>query len=166
MPGVGSTLGVAIINTLLDRIYVRLRDTNDGVGQPEYRLPLVVVGATVFPLTIVMYGWAAQYQLHISVLLLSVGIMGTFLMLTFIPLMAYVVDAFGIYSASSITALIVTRCLMGTFLPLAAQPAIRGLGYGWGMSMFAAISVATMPIPVLILRYGQKWRGFSKYSRD
>lgn len=162
----GSALGVAVINTLLDRIYIRLRDANDGIGQPEHRLPLVIVGAVVFPMTVIMYGWSAEYQLHISVLLLSVGIMGTFLMLTFIPVMAYVVDAFGIYSASSITALIVTRCLMGTFLPLAAQPAVRDLGYGWGMSLFAAISVATLPIPVLVLKYGQKWRSFSKYSRE
>lgn len=117
-------------------------------------------------MTVVMYGWVAQYQLHIALLLLSVGVMGLFLMLTFIPVMAYVVDAFGIYSASSITALIVTRCLMGTFLPLAAQPALRNLGYGWGMSIFALISASTIPIPVSVLLYGQKWRKFSKYTRE
>lgn len=147
-------------------MYVKLRDANDGIGQPEYRLPLVIVGAVVFPLTVVMYGWIAQYQLHVGLLLLSVGTMGLFLMLTFIPVMAYVVDAFGIYSASSITALIVTRCLMGTFLPLAAQPALRNLGYGWGMSIFALISASTIPIPVSVLLYGQKWRKSSKYTRE
>lgn len=157
---------MAVINTLLDRVYVRLRDANDGIGQPEYRLPLVIVGSVVFPFTVVMYGWTAQYRLPVSLVLLSVGIMGAFLMLTFIPVMAYVVDAFGLYSASSITALIVTRCLMGTFLPLAAQPAVRSLGYGWGMTVFAAIFAATTPIPVLVFRYGQKWRKFSKYTRE
>lgn len=157
---------MAIVNKFLDKIYVRLRDANDGVDVPEYRLPLVVAGACFFPLTVAMYGWAAQLQLHVSILLLSVGLMGTFLMLSFVPLMAYVVDAFGLYSASSITALIVTRCLMGTFFPLAAQPTVRAFGYGWGMSLFAAISVVTIPIPVLVLRYGQKWRTFSKYTRD
>ncbi|KAJ4422699.1 hypothetical protein N0V82_002596 [Gnomoniopsis sp. IMI 355080] len=163
---IGSALGVAIINLLLDRVYVKLRDANDGIGQPEYRLPLVIVGAIVFPMTVVMYGWVAQYRLHVALLLLSTGIMGTFLMLTFIPVMAYVVDAFGLYSASSITALIVTRCLMGTFLPLAAQPALKSLGYGWGMSILALISAATMPIPISVFLYGQKWRKFSKYTRD
>ncbi|CAN8101015.1 unnamed protein product [Discula destructiva] len=163
---IGSSFGVAIVNFWLDRIYIRLRDANGGVGLPEYRLPLVVAGSMVFPFTIALYGWAAQLQLHVSVLLLSIGFMGTFLMMSFIPLMAYVVDAFGLYSASSVTALIVTRCLMGTFFPLAAQPTVRGLGYGWGLSLFAAISAATIPIPLLVLRYGKTWRTFSKYTRD
>lgn len=92
--------------------------------------------------------------------------MGTFLMLSFVPVMAYVVDAFGVYSASSVTALIVTRCLMGTFLPLTAQPAIDRFGYGWGLTAFAAISIATIPIPILVYRYGHRWRQASKYTRD
>lgn len=113
-----------------------------------------------------MYGWAAELQVHVSILLLSVALMGTFLMLSFVPVMAYVVDAFSVYSASSVTALIVTRCLMGTFLPLTAQPTIEKFGYGWGLSVFAAISFATIPIPLLVYRYGQKWRTFSKYTRE
>ncbi|KAF3764657.1 MFS general substrate transporter [Cryphonectria parasitica EP155] len=163
---VGSALGVVIVNTLLDRIYVRLRDSHKGIGQPEYRLPLVIVGSFLFPTTVLLYGWSTQLRLPVVVLLLTVAIMGTFLMLSFVPVMAYVVDAFGVYSASSVTALIVTRCLMGTFLPLTAQPAVDRLGYGWGMTVFAAISVATIPIPLLVYKYGYKWRQTSKYTRD
>lgn len=153
-----------VINGLLDKIYVRLRESN-GAGQPEYRLPLVIAGSIVFPLSVLLYGWSAQLHLHVMVLLLSVALMGAFLMLSFVPLMAYVVDAFGIYSASSVTALIVTRCLMGTFLPISAQPVIAKLGYGWGLTIFAAVSLATVSIPLSVFRYGQKWRQASKYTR-
>lgn len=164
--GVGSFVGLVAINATLDRVYVRLRDSNQGVGLPEYRLPLVLVGSVLFPMAVVLYGWSAQLRLHVSLLLLSVALMGAFLMLGFIPLMAYVVDAFGIYSASSITALIVTRCLMGTFLPLSAQPLIEKLGHGWGLSILAAVSIAMIPIPLCVFRYGEKWRQLSKYTRE
>lgn len=164
--GVGSVGGIVAINLLLDRVYMRLRDKHQGQGQPEYRLPLVVIGSFIFPLTVLMYGWAAELQLHVAVVLVSVGLMGAFLMMSFVPIMAYVVDAFGVYSASSVTALIVTRCLMGTFLPLTAQPTIEKFGYGWGLSLFAAISFATAPIPMFVYRYGEKWRIFSKYTRE
>lgn len=158
-------MGLIVINSMLDRLYVKLRDANKGRGLPEYRLPLVIAGSIMFPTAVVLYGWSAQLKLHVAVLLLSVALMGTFLMLSFVPLMAYVVDAFGIYSASSITALIVTRCLMGTFLPLGAQPLIEKLGHGWGMSILAAISAIMIPIPLSVFRYGEKWRQLSKYTR-
>ncbi|PSR82809.1 major facilitator superfamily domain-containing protein [Coniella lustricola] len=177
MFSLGSAIGVVFVNTLLDRIYIHLRDTanpnpnpdpnpNPPKGRPEYRLPLVILSSFIFPFTVLLYGWSVALHLPVAVLLLSLALMGTFLMLSFVPLMAYVVDAFGIYSASSITALIVTRCLMGTFLPLTAQPAIARFGFGWGMSLFAAISALTIPIPWSVYRYGHKWRQASQYTRD
>lgn len=153
-------------NVFLDKIYIRLRDKHNGVGQPEYRLPLVILGATLFPFAILLYGWSADLHLPPFVLLLSVVLLGAFLLQGFLPLMAYVVDAFGIYSASSVTAIIFTRCVMGTFMPLGVQPLSDLLGVGWAFTIFAAVSVATVPIPVLIFRYGHKWRQFSKYTRD
>lgn len=88
------------------------------------------------------------------------------MLMGFLPLMAYVVDAFGLYSASAVTAVIFTRCVLGTFMPLGVQPLSALLGVGWAFTVFAAVSVATIPIPVLVFRYGWKWRQFSKYTRD
>lgn len=164
--GVGSASALFIINGLLDKVYIQLRDANKGVERPEYRLPLVIAGSFLFPLAVIMYGWSAELRLHVAFLLVAVALMGALLMLSFLPVMAYVVDAFGLYSASAITALIVTRCLMGTFLPLGAQPAIQKLGYGWGMTILAAVSFAMIPIPLSVFRYGHKWRQTSKYTRD
>lgn len=155
-----------VCNVFLDKIYIRLRNKHKGVGQPEYRLPLIIVGSILFPISIALYGWSTQLHLHVAVLLLAVILLGCFLMLSFLPLMAYVVDAFGIYSASSVTAVIVTRCLMGTFLPLAVIPLIGRFGYGLGFTVLASISAATIPIPVLVFKFGYKWRQLSKYTRE
>jgi hypothetical protein len=80
--------------------------------------------------------------------------------------MAYVVDAFSLYSASALTGLIVARCLMGTFLPLAAAPLIERFGYGWAFTCFGALSLLLAPIPVVVFAYGEAWRQRSKYTRD
>ncbi|KAF3059891.1 hypothetical protein GL218_05155 [Daldinia childiae] len=163
---IGSALSVVLCNQTLDRIYIKLRDSHKGVGQPEYRLPLVIVGGFTLPLVAAWYGWSAQLHAPILLLLFSVAIMGLTLMLGFLPLYAYVVDAFGLYAASAMTAVIVTRCLAGTFLPLAAAPLVDRFGYGIGLSILGAASFLLAPIPVLVLRYGSKWRQGSKYSRD
>jgi len=171
----GSTFGVYTCNRNVDRIYVKLREADakeknlspeDVVGLPEFRLPLSVVGAFILPVAVAGYGWVAQLQLPLPFLLGCCALLGFSAMLTLIPIMAYVVDAFGIFSASAMTGVIVSRCLMGTFLPLAVAPLVENFGYGWGFTVFATLSLCLAPISWLVLRYGAKWRQYSQYSRE
>lgn len=127
---------------------------------------MVVFGAFTLPLAVGLYGWAAELRLPLPVLLLSVGLIGFTLLLAFLPLSAYVVDSFGLFSASAMTGIIVTRCLMGTFLPLTMQPLVDSFGYGWGFSILSLACLCLAPIPVLIMKYGGKWRQRSQYTRD
>jgi hypothetical protein len=118
------------------------------------------------PFIIAAYGWNAQLRPPLPVTLLTLGVLGATEILTFVPWMVYVADAFGIYSASAMTALIVTRCLMGTFLPLTVQPLVQKFGYGFAFTILGGIFLALAPIPVLVLRYGSRWRQRSSYTRD
>lgn len=154
-----------ICNFTVDRIYVKLRGP-EGQDKPEYRLPLVIFGAIVLPFTVAAYGWIAEYQLPVLLLLASVVFMGATLLLTMIPLSAYVVDAFGLYSASALTGVIVTRCLMGTFLPLTESPLAEHLGYGLGFTVLSALSLVLAIIPICIFRYGEQWRQHSEFTKD
>jgi len=115
---------------------------------------------------VAIYGWVAEWHLPMLLLLASAALIGFTLLFNYIPLMTYVVDAFGRYSASAMTGLIITRCLMGTFLPLAVQPLVDQFDWGWGMTIVASISVVLAPVPMLISRYGLKWRQRSKYTRS
>ncbi|KAF2028541.1 MFS general substrate transporter [Setomelanomma holmii] len=166
MFSIGSFLAVFVCNFGLDRIYIKLRGSENTKGKPEYRLPLSIVGAFALPLSITGYGWVAQYHLPIPLLLASVALLGFTLLLTVIPLSAYVVDACGLYSASAMTGVIVTRCLAGTFLPLSTDPLVDRFGFGWGFTCLGALSMSLAIIPVLILRYGEKWRQRSEFTRD
>ncbi|KAF1844588.1 MFS general substrate transporter [Cucurbitaria berberidis CBS 394.84] len=163
---VGSFLSVFVCHFYLDSIYIRLRGSPDAKGTPEYRLPLSIIGALMLPFSVTAYGWIAQAQLPVPLLLASVALLGFSLLLTTIPLSAYVVDACGIYSASAMTGVIVTRCLMGTFLPLTTGPLAEHLGYGWGFSCLGAMSLCLAIIPILLLRYGEQWRQCSEFTRD
>lgn len=82
-----------------------------------------------------------------------------------LPLMAYVVDACGLYSASALTGVIVTRCIAGAFLPVAVADLARALGYGWCFAVLGGISLVHVIIPLLLFRYGSQWRAFCKYTQ-
>jgi hypothetical protein len=95
-----------------------------------------------------------------------VVLFGIFVIMSMVPVMAYVVDAFNLYSASAITALLITRCLMGTFLPLVTAPLTDKIGYGLGFTVLSAACVVLAPIPFLIWRYGGHWRQSSDFTKD
>lgn len=140
--------------------------SNDGVGRPEFRLPLAVAGALLLPPSVALYGCAAQLRLPLPLLLLSVGLLGATVILSTLPVMAYVVDAFASYPASAVTGLILVRSLAGTFLPLLVVPLAGHLGYARSFAVLAALCLCLAPVPLLVIRHGPVWRQRSKYSCD
>ncbi|KAL3965378.1 hypothetical protein ACCO45_002382 [Purpureocillium lilacinum] len=163
--GIGTFIGVVICNLSLDRIYVKLSNDNKGVGRPEFRLPLTLIGTATMPPAVALYGWCAEYRLPLYLFLISVVWIRVSMTLAFLPLMPYVVDACGIYSASALTGMIVIRCLAGAFLPLATAGMIEHLGYGRGFTTLAVVSLVAGLIPALVLRFGSRWRQRSKYTK-
>ena len=133
---------------------------------PEGRLPLLVVGAFCLPLTVAFYGLVPHLQWSYWLLLLAVVITGFFEILCIVPLLTYVTDAFGLYSASALTAVLMVRCLMGTFLPLATAPLTEALGYGYGFLILAGICLALAVVPLLTMLYGARWRQRSSFTKD
>lgn len=137
-----------------------------GPPYPEGRLPLLVVGAFCLPATVAFYGIVPHLQLSVWLLLLAVVLTGFFEILCIVPLLTYVTDAFGLYSASALTAVLMTRCLMGTFLPLATAPLTEALGYGYGFLILAGICLALAVVPLFVMIFGARWRQHSKFTKD
>ncbi|KAL8404765.1 hypothetical protein RB594_009586 [Gaeumannomyces avenae] len=162
----GEFLALFIINLTLDPLYVKLRNANGGVGRPEYRLPISIAGALMMPVAVAAYGWAAECHAPVPVVLAAGAAVCFSLLITSMPITAYVVDAFGDFSASALTGVMVCRCLAGTFLPLTIAPLTEYLGWGWGFMVLAGASLAVAPVPILVMRYGPRWRMRSKYSQE
>ncbi|KAK3711305.1 hypothetical protein LTR37_009685 [Vermiconidia calcicola] len=145
---VGSIFGIITCNLLVDRLYVKLQERPGDKIYPEGRLPLVVFGAFTLPFIIALYGWSAGAHFPVAVLLLAVVLMGFAMMCSVVPMLTYVTDTFELYSASALTTVLVTRCLAGTFLPLATSPLTNKFGYGFGFTLLAAACLVLAPVPV------------------
>jgi len=157
-------ISFVISKVFLDKIYVKLRNFNNGIGLPEHRLPLSIIGAFTLPPAVMLYGWCAEYKLPLPILLFSMTWLRISMMLASSPLTAYIVDACGLYSASAMAGLISVRCLAGAFLPLFIAQLTDKLGYGGGFSVLGAFGSVFALIPVLVLRYGAQWRQRSRYT--
>ena len=77
---------------------------------------------------------------------IGTGIMAIGIVLVWLALQAYIIDAFGIYAASAIAANAFIRSAMGAFIPLAGPPLYNAIGLGWGnsrKSLFLFLSLLT-----------------------
>lgn len=75
-----------------------------------------------------------------------------------LSIQTYIVDAFPLYAASATAAIAIWRSIVGALLPLAGLPMYQRLGVGWGNSLLGFIAVALVPVPLLLLRYGERVR--------
>lgn len=126
----------------------------------------MIAGGFFLPLALAFYGWVPYAHWPVSLLFLAVAIVGFIILVTNVPMASYVVDAFGLDAASAMTYVMMSRCLAGTLLPLAIPPLEEAVGKGYSFLVFAAALLALAPIPLLVMRYGAKWRQKSVYSRD
>jgi hypothetical protein len=79
-------------------------------------------------------------------------------MAVFMTISLYLIDAFAIYAASALAANTVIRSIMGAVLPLAGQKMYIKLGLGWGNSLLAFVALGIVPVPWVILMYGERIR--------
>lgn len=70
----------------------------------------------------------------------------------------YYIDSFEKYAASAIAAGALFRSLIGGVVPLFTSTLFDKVGVGWGMSIFAFISIGLAPSPLLFYYYGEGLR--------
>ena len=154
-PGGGFFLAVWFLVPKIDTVYNNLTAKNHGKAKPEFRLPLANIGAVLIPLSLFWFAWTVEYRVHWFVPLLSTVFFGFGQITILNTLQNYYIDSFSKYAASAIAAGAVFRSIVGGLVPLGAPALFEKVGYGWGVSVFAFLSLALSPAPLLFYRFGE-----------
>ncbi|TQB75842.1 hypothetical protein MPDQ_001442 [Monascus purpureus] len=163
--GLGFTLGTQISAPLNDRIYRILKKKNNGVGQPEYRVPLLFAACLFIPAGLFIYGWTAQKHCHWIVPNIGACIYGIGNIITFLCIQTYLIDTYTRFAASALAACAFLRSLAGFGFPLFAPYMFQALDYGWGNSLLAFVAIGIgVPAPIIMWRLGPKLRKLSTYA--
>jgi MFS family permease len=157
---VGFFVGVFLCHFTLDLWVARYSAM--GGAKPEHRLPPVAFGGIIILIGLFMFGWTVQAHVHWMVPIIATGILGAGLLATLIPASSYLVDAFGIHAASAMAGSIIIRNVSGTLFPLVGPPLYHRLHYGWGNSLLGFIALAFIPVPLLLMKYGERLRSLDK----
>jgi hypothetical protein len=76
----------------------------------------------------------------------------------------YVIDSYGVYSASALGFLVFTRYVVAGGMTVAGVPIYRSIGVQYTLTILGSISGLMAFIPYLLFIYGPKIRKYSKYA--
>ncbi|KAG6829666.1 hypothetical protein H0H92_003909 [Tricholoma furcatifolium] len=162
--GVGITLGVGS-QSYQDRLYRRAMDKSPtGKAPPEARLHTAIMGGVLIPIGLFLFAWTTPLSIPWIVPVLAGVPFGAGVAQILQSLTTYLMDTYPLYFASSIAATIVLRSFCGAAFPLFSPTMFAALGDQWAMSVFAFLSLACTPIPILFFRYGSWIRSKSRVA--
>ncbi|KAI0400450.1 MFS general substrate transporter [Xylaria palmicola] len=163
---VGQVLGMVYAFFDVRRYKKVARNSPKGVAPPEAWLAPSCVGAIALPIGLFWFAWTNGTNIHWIVCLIGIAPFGFGQVLVFLSVSQYLLDAYGIYAASSLAANAAVRALFGAAFPLFSTPLYNGLGIHWGASIPAFLSLLCLPVPFLFLRFGAKIRERCRYSSE
>ena len=163
--GIGAFVGLCGNFFLIDRIYGILKAKNGNVGRPEFRIPTICIGSPLVTIGLFWYGWAVQAQVYWVVPNLGIIVFTAGSIICLSGMQTYIVDVYTRYAASAFAAGAILRSLAGFSFPLFAPYLYKDLGYGWGTSVLAFISIGLgWGAPVIFWLFGETLRKHSKYA--
>ncbi|KAG0650048.1 Caffeine resistance 5 [Hyphodiscus hymeniophilus] len=137
----------------------------DGEIQPEKRLPPACVGAFCIPICLFWFGWTSRESIHWIVPIIGSGFFSVGALLLFNSVLNYLGDAYPEYAASVFAGNDFMRSSFGAGFPLFAAAMYNKLGVGWASSLLGFLSILFVPIPFVLLKYGERIRKASKRAR-
>lgn len=135
----------------------------NGSVVPEDRLPVMVLGATLFPAGLLWFAWtASDVDVHWMVPCAAGVVIGCGMFSVFQHCIAYLVEVYLPVTNSAMAASGMGRALCGAGFPLFASQMYSRLGVPWATSVLAFIAIAMIPIPVVFFVFGARIRSWSK----
>lgn len=135
---------------------------NNGMTEPEWRLPPMILGAGLLPPSLFWFGWAGN--VHWICQVIASYMIGYGLLLIFITGIVYLVDVYQHHANSAMSIHVIVRSLIACSFPLWANIMYDHLGIPWGTSLLAFLCIVMLFAPVTFYCFGAKIRSWSRFS--
>lgn len=171
--GVGVVLA-GVIYLIIEKTYyqpqaraqIKLgKDARSVLLPPEKRVLAAIVGSIMLPISLFWFAWTARSDIHWIVPILACVPFGTGNLLVFYTAVMYQLDSYGpMMGASAMAANGILRYTFGAVFPLFTRQMYEALGVAWATSLLGFVTIALMPLPWVLLKFGPVIRRKSKYA--
>ncbi|KAF2648059.1 MFS general substrate transporter [Lophiostoma macrostomum CBS 122681] len=158
-----SLLYVALVD---QRRYARVVTTHNGAAPPEARLPPAMLGAVALPVGLF---WFAATNSPETFWLVSVSagvLFGFGMVLLYMSLTNYLVDAYLGYAASALAASTVLRSVAGAVFPLFTNKMYADLGIHWASSVPGYLALVFVPCLIGFWKWGHILRRKTRFGME
>lgn len=149
-----------------NRRYSNYLRQNNGVAPPEQRLVPGAIGGLFLTGGMFWFAWtAAPVSIPWIVPILACVPFGFGMVLVFLSVLLYLIDAYLIYAASVSASNSFMRSFAAVAFPLFAVNMYEGLGINWASTLLAFMALACVPFPFIFIKWGASIRSHCKYSK-
>lgn len=170
LPFIGVMIGMlasVLYNLVIDnKRYLKAVDKHNGFAPPEARLPPCQIAAIVIPIGLIWFAWTNYPTLPWAASVAAGIPFGFGMVLVFLGIMNYLIDAYTIFAASVLAANGVIRSVFGAVFPLFTVQMYDNLGIHWASMIPAFLALACLPFPFLFYKYGAAIRARCKYAAE
>lgn len=132
-------------------------------------MKISLIGAIIFPMSVFMFGWTAHKSIHwiVPVIAGMFNIIGQYFI--FQTVFNYLSGSYHRYVASVFAGNGLFRAGMGGAFPLFARAMFINLGpsnfpIGFGSTLLGCLAALMAIMPIVLLKYGEKWKTGSKWA--
>ncbi|GES61322.1 major facilitator superfamily domain, general substrate transporter [Aspergillus terreus] len=165
----GMLIGVLLVSCIVPVVYSwtcrEYRSTSR--IRPETRLWYAMLGgAPAVPVSLFWMGWTSYPNISIWSPLVASVLFGFGTTTIFIVAYMYIIDSYGVYSASALGFVVFSRYLVAGGITVAGAPIYRSIGVQYTLTILGAISAVMAVIPYMLYIYGPSIRKFSKHAAN
>lgn len=144
--------------------YGKLLEKNGGYSPPESRLPPCMLASLALPAGLFWFAWTNSPSIHWMVSIAAGVPFGFGMVLVFLSVFNYLIDAYTIFAASVLAANSLLRSLFGFAFPLFTTYMYENLGIHWASCVPAFLALACVPFPFVLYKKGLFIRRYCKFS--
>ncbi|CAG8229462.1 unnamed protein product [Penicillium salamii] len=132
--------------------------------QPEIRLWFAMFGAPMIPISLFWMGWTDFASVSIWSPIVASSLFGFGCICIFISSYMYIIDSYGIYAASALGFMTVSRYFAAGGMTVVGIPFYKNMGVHWTLTILGCISAIMVPVPYVFYCYGPVIRKWSRYA--
>lgn len=163
--GIVCGITAGLVSNIYQERYYQQQITEAGHHDvPEARVRLAKLAAIVLPISLTVFAFTADPDIHPLVPILASTFWGWSFYTLILMTLTYTEDAYRTYSASALAGIGFVRNIAGAGFPLIGRPLLINLGTEKACLLLAAMSLFMAPIPFVLESYGYALRKQSPWA--
>ncbi|KAF2764341.1 MFS general substrate transporter, partial [Teratosphaeria nubilosa] len=131
---------------------------------PELSLVRAAIAAPFLPVSLFWLGWTNYTDINPASGYVATIFFGYSLSAIFISSYQYIIDGYEKYSSSALAGITMARYVVSAGVVVATRPMYQGIGVQFVMTIVGSLALLLVPVPWLLLQYGDRVRAKSKFA--